>query len=341
GDDPVAQAIAAVARAAAPAGGQTLAELGVDSLGLVEVALALEEKTGKQVADGDLRVDMTVDEVRAFVAALPEGPGDVAGERQQAPREREEAEGEARLWPYTWGRAFRILGAPFDLLYRLYVSRTIVLGAEHLAGLPPRVIVAGTHRSYPDVYLVRHALAATPARRMARRLVVPAAAVRLAGAGALAGFAKLAFGLYSLDQHGEHSGRGPSLRGLARLAEAGNPILIFPQGKQIPPEMEISGDPDARFRSGVGHLAEALGAVVVPFGQAGTERLIPPNPPPGYRGLVVAGIPVALRRGPLAIAFGEPIRLEPGDSPRAFAERLERICFALSRQAEAELSRRP
>ena len=335
-DDPVARAIADATRGAAPGGGQTLSELGVDSLGLVEVALALEEKTGKAVADGDLRVDMTVDEVRAFVAGLPEG----AGERQQAPAEREEAEGEVRLWPYTWGRAFRILGAPFDLLYRLSVTRTVVRGAEHLAGLPPSVIVAGTHRSYPDVYLVRHALATTPARRLAGRLVVPAAAMRLAGAGALAGFAKLAFGLYSLDQHGEHSGRGPSLRGLARLAQAGNPILIFPQGKQISPAQEKSGDPDARFRPGVGHLAEALGAVVVPFGQAGSERLIPPNPPPGFRGIVIAGIPVALRRGPLAIVFGPPVRLEADETPRDFAERLERICFALSRRAEEELGER-
>src|SRR5207245_11540143 len=34
---------------------QTLAELGLDSLGLVDLALGLEEKTGKTVADGDLR----------------------------------------------------------------------------------------------------------------------------------------------------------------------------------------------------------------------------------------------------------------------------------------------
>ena len=50
---------------------QTLGELGLDSLGLVELALALEEKTGKAVGDGDLRLDMTVEQVRDFLAAAP------------------------------------------------------------------------------------------------------------------------------------------------------------------------------------------------------------------------------------------------------------------------------
>ena len=80
------------------------------------------------------------------------------------------ASGPPPLWPYTWGRAFRALGFPWDLLYRLAVTRTVVLGREHLAHLPSRVILAGTHHSFADMPLVRRALAQTAARRLSRRL---------------------------------------------------------------------------------------------------------------------------------------------------------------------------
>lgn len=330
-DDPVGQAIAGAAGVSAVSGGQSLGELGLDSLGLVELALTLEEKTGKAVADGELGLDMTVDEVRALVAGSPEGAA--AG-----PPGQEITADHPPLWPYTWGRALRVLGLPFDLLYRLAVTRTIVLGAEHLTKLPPRVILAGTHRSYPDLHLVKHGLARTSARHLAGRLVVPAAATRLAGAGPLATYGVLAFGLYRLDQHGEHAGRGPSLRSLARLAEKGNAVLIFPQGRQTTAAEETAGAPAARFKPGVAHLAAALDAAVVPFGLAGSEQRVPPAPPEGFRGPVIAGVPVLVRRGPLAIAFGAPLAPGRGESPELFTKRLEEVCFDLSRQAERALT---
>jgi hypothetical protein len=52
---------------------------------------------------------------------------------------------------------------------------------------------------------------------------------------------------------------------------------------------------------------------------------------------VIAGIPVTINRGPLAIAFGMPLRREVGEEPQAFTERLEQICFTLARQAEEAL----
>jgi 1-acyl-sn-glycerol-3-phosphate acyltransferase len=140
----------------------------------------------------------------------------------------------------------------------------------------------------------------------------------------------LAFGIYPLRQYGE---RDASLRGLAKLAAAGNAVLIFPQGTHAMPEEERAGDPRVRFRAGVAHLAAALDAVVVPFGLAGPEKMIPPVVDE-FHGPVIAGIPVSLRRGPLAIAFGAPLTLTPGESPRAFAGRLQEVSYALSRLAE-------
>jgi 1-acyl-sn-glycerol-3-phosphate acyltransferase len=217
------------------------------------------------------------------------------------------------------------------------VTRTAVLGKENLENLGPRVILAGTHRSFADLMLVRHALASTSASDLAGKVVVAAGAGRFGNAGALAQFGVLAFGLYPLRQYGN---RDASLRGLARVAEAGNAILIFPQGRHVHLEQERDGDPLARFRPGVAHLATALDAVVVPFGLAGTERILPPSAD-GFKGLTIGGIPVSVTRGPLAIAFGPPIRITNGESPQGFAARVERICFALTERANGALRAEP
>lgn len=328
-DDPVGQAIAGAAPVRAVQDQQTLGELGLDSLALVDLALALEEKTGKAVGDEDLSLGMTVAQVRDLLAGKAEegGPRQVLAESATS--------AEQPLWPYTWGRGFRLLSLPIDLLYTLSVTRTIVVGGEHLHGLPPRVILAGTHHGFPDLMLVRRGLARTPARRLSGRLIVAAGAWGMGGAGLWGRYAILAFGLYPLRQY---SDRDVSLRGLARLAAAGNPVLIFPQGTHSDPEEERADAPRVRFKPGVGHLAAALDAVVVPFGLAGTEKLIPPNLD-GFTGPVIAGgVPVAITRGPLAIAFGPPTSLGPDESLQAFAQRLQAVCYDLTRQAEAALA---
>ena len=323
-DDPVGQAVAAAARVPALGPGQRLGDVGLDSLGLVELALALEEASGKAIADGDLRLEMTLEDVRALVARAPAVESSRAA-RVSAPPQ----------WPYTWGRALRFLSAPFDLLYRLAITRTVVIGGEHLAHLPRRIVVAGNHHSFADIALVRFGLRQTPARRLANRLVIAAGAAGQGWSSPLARYAVLAFGLYPLEQTRE---RDASLRALVRLGEAGNAVLIFPQGTHSRLEQEHADDPAVRFRPGVAHLAAALDAAVVPFGLAGTEQVMPAFLEE-FKGPVIAGVPVSLRRRPLAIAFGQPLTLEPGEEPHAFARRLQDVCYALADLAEQALAR--
>jgi 1-acyl-sn-glycerol-3-phosphate acyltransferase len=173
---------------------------------------------------------MTVAQVRATLVHISDDATDMGRERSR-PGE----DWEMPLWPYTWwGRSFRALSLPFDLLYRASVTRTLILGGEHLADLPPRVIFAGTHRSYADLILLQTALSQTAARGFARRLVVAAGSARYSQAGLLGKYATLAYGLYPLQQY---HGRAASLRGLAQLAALGNAVLIFPRASTPRPRL--------------------------------------------------------------------------------------------------------
>jgi long-chain acyl-CoA synthetase len=329
-DDPVGQAIAGVAHVASIQATQTLGELGLDSLGLVDLALALEDKTQKSVADGDLRLEMTVEQVRVLMTG-PRSDSAVAALAASADSEVGEQVPE---WPYTWGRALRFLSLPFDLLYRIAVTRTVVLGSERLCGLSPVVVVAGTHHSFADVPLVRYGLARTPARRFAGRLLVAAGAGGPGWRSLWGRYGMLAFGLYPLRRERD---RELSLRRLVRLAQRGNAILIFPQGTHARPSEERENDSRVHFRPGVAHLAAALSCPVIPFGVAGTERLMPAFLE-DFHGRVIAGVPVSFKRGPLAIAFGDPLVVDSDEDPAEFAARLEATCYRLTRAAERALA---
>jgi 1-acyl-sn-glycerol-3-phosphate acyltransferase len=302
-----------------------LGELGLDSLALVELALALEEKTGKVVADGDLRLDLTIEDLRILLAKAPAVESESAAD---AP------EREQPLFPYTWGRWFRFLRFPIDLLYRYEVTRTDVVGREFLANLPPQVVFAGTHHSFADTSLLYAGLRQTKARGKVRGLIIAIAAEGFLKSGLWTIIGKLALGLYPLRQR---SDRDASLRELVRLAQAAqSSILIFPQGVHTSPAREIARDPAARFHLGVAYVAAALHAPVVPFGVAGTEKVLPPAPADA-KVRRIAGIPADLHRGPLAIAFGAPLVMAADESSATFVARLQEACFALTRSAEAAL----
>jgi 1-acyl-sn-glycerol-3-phosphate acyltransferase len=140
---------------------------------------------------------------------------------------------------------------------------------------------------------------------------------------------------------------------LVQVAQAGNAVLIFPQGLHARPEQERQNDPAVRFRPGVAHLAEALDAPVVPFGLAGTDIIMPHAVGPlrvhegqvavergeGFQGKAIAGIPVSLKRGPHAIAFGAPLRRGADEQAEEFTERLQVESYRLTRLAEQALVR--
>jgi 1-acyl-sn-glycerol-3-phosphate acyltransferase len=117
-------------------------------------------------------------------------------------------------------------------------------------------------------------------------------------------------------------------------------VLIFPQGAHARPSDEHGDPPPVRFKTGVAHLAEALGAPVVPFGLSGTEVAMPPFLD-NFHGLVIGGVPVSLRRSVLAIAFGQPQWRGADESAQAFTQRLEKISYALAAEADSARAESP
>jgi long-chain acyl-CoA synthetase len=328
--DPVALALANAAHVTSVSEDQTLAQLGLDSLGLVDLATQLEESTGRALMEGTLSTEMSVAALRAAVQAAPlapEGGDSDLGTDASLP---------VPPWFYRYAWPLRpLLTAPFDLIYFVGIPHTIVLGADQLRHLPRTVVFAGNHRSFADMPLVRVGLSRTPARRFARRLVIAAMAEGEGWRSPLARYVAAGFGLYPLDRV---SHREASLRRLASLARDGGAVLIFPQGAHVRPVDERGNPPVARFKTGVAHIAEALDAPVVPFGLAGTEEAMPPFLD-DFHGLVIGGVPVSLRRRTLAIAFGPPQRQAANESGQDFVERLERLSYALAAEADSVRTR--
>jgi long-chain acyl-CoA synthetase len=338
-DDPVAQAVRAVSGNPAARDGQTLAELGLDSLGVVSLSVEIETRTGITVPDGTIDPMMTLAMLRDAVSSLGGGVEQAAGDGSPSEERIKRAE-EADtwlppLWLYTRGRFLRRLRFPIDLLHRYAVPRVLVEGSEHLTVLRKGAILAGTHRSFPDVPTIQRALRETLSRTDADRLAIAASSVIVGRAGILGKLVTVGFGLFPLRQYG---GQEDSLRRLAQIADAGNSVLIFPQGHHTDPGDERLGKPSASFKPGIAHLAANLELPVLPFGLAGTEKVVPPYPPEGFKGKMLGGVPVALTRGPVAIAFGPPLYPAPEESAAAFAARLQSACFALSRRAEGRLA---
>ena len=235
--DPLAEAVANVAHVSSVADEQTLGQLGLDSLGLVELVAQVEEKTGRALPESALSTEMTIADLRAAVAAAP-----LAEERTAADLETAQPLPVPR-WFYNYGWLVRpTLAAPFDLLYRVAIPRTIVLGGQNLRNLPSGTVFAGNHRSFADMPLVRVGLQRRPARRFARRLVIAAMAEGEGWRSPFARYVAAAFGLYPLDRLAH---RESSLRRLASLARAGNAVLIFPGGTHAR-RTDERGDPARR-----------------------------------------------------------------------------------------------
>lgn len=259
-------------------------DLGLDSLGRVELAAFLEEELGRSLADEEMAALRTVaDLLAAIERAGSAGPVEplVSWPRQAPARLIRELAQRMVLFP----------------LLRAFCRPLSSSGGERLAALSEPVLLIANHTSHLDSLLILSLL--EPARR--RRIAVAAAADYFFKREPLATFSALALGAFPFQRHG---GFSKSLSHCGDLADDGYSLLVFPEGTR---------STDSRlqpFKPGVGLLGRELGLPVVPVHIAGLHAVLPKGS-------------CWPRPGPVRVAIGEPLRLERGLSNAEATEILE------------------
>jgi long-chain acyl-CoA synthetase len=267
-------------------------DLGLDSLGRVELTVLLEEELGQSLSDEQVPELRTV----ADLLTALEQPGSTA---PPAPLPR---------WPRSWPvqvlravlqdavlfPALRLLGRPIE-----------IEGQEQLARLRGPALLIANHASHLDSVAV---LAALPETRR-RRTAVAAAADYFFADRRRALVASAALGAFPFHRTGPVAA---SLAHCGDLADAGHSLLVFPEGTRS------TNGRIAPFKPGIGLLARELGLPVVPVYLDGLFEILP-------KGRTLP------RPGRVRVVVGAPLRVDPSLSNAEAAARLEAALRALAR----------
>jgi long-chain acyl-CoA synthetase len=179
-----------------------------------------------------------------------------------------------RFGPVRWARRCieELLLVPFVRFY----ARPEIVGLEHLRAAPPPYLFVPNHRSYMDTGLFKAMLP-----RRLRGRIVPGMTTRYHRVffgqveGSLALYLKESFQVrlteffFNTWPLPETAGIRASLAYAGELMDEGFSILVFPEGRHVPPPgMEP-------FRKGIGMFARELRAPVIPAYIEGTDAVLP------------------------------------------------------------------
>ncbi len=121
----------------------------------------------------------------------------------------------------------------------------------------------------------------------------------------------------------------------AELLEDGWNLVIFPEGGRSPDGWTQP------FRGGAAYLARRTGRPVVPVYLHGTRHVLPKSAgvpegqAPGGSGTEARG-GGRLRRSPIAVLFGPPMRPDADENAHRFSERVEAAVATLSREVHTD-----
>lgn len=267
------------------------ADLGLDSLARVELAVSIEQQLGAEVSDEAIGQAVTVADLDKLIS-----PGAAGRTNAAAPN-----------WPHS--RAIStvrqvlqsaVLFPLLDCICRPHLVRS----AEHSRTLRGPMIIIANHASHLDAALVLRGLPA----RIRRRVAVAAAQDYFFQSYARALPAQLLLGAFPLARSGAVL---PSMEHCGRLVDRGWSLLIFPEGTRS------GSGAIGEFKPGIGLLARELHIPVLPIAIIGAHAVLPkgrlrPHP------------------GPVRLAFGFPTRPMTDETDRAFAERLRRAVVELT-----------
>ncbi|MFT4113045.1 AMP-binding protein [Silvibacterium sp.] len=301
--------------------GARLAEdLGLDSLGRVQVQAELEQRFGIALGDQELEQVETLGELRrllgvagtAPVAAVEAVPA--VGDAEPATSVAAASHRERDLYPHwPWslpmrlGRALFIEAVLRPLVWLLaapQVKRTVPLYSSQ-----PLLLIAN-HVSTYDMPLVLYALPGAMRRRMAAAM----AANMLKDWRARRGFGNVfldtlgpltylvvtaVFNVFPLPRS---AGFRRSFAHTGEALDRGFNVLVFPEGHRSDGTLQ-------RFRPGIGLLVQESKTAVLPVALAGL-------------GAMKAGRERWFRSGNLRVVVGTPLRFEPGLSAEEITEQL-------------------
>lgn len=266
-------------------------DLGLDSLGRVELLSVIEEELGAFIDDGQVEPDATIAELEAMVEAA------------------RDARPESGIFGWPLNPVVRAIGIGFqELLMVPFVGlfyRVTIHGEHHLKGLQGPVIFAPNHHLHSDNAIILTHLPLA----WRWRLSVAAAADDIFG-NRLRGLGAAVIGnAFPLAREGAIR---RSLELLGARLDRDFSVLIFPEG-----ELTVGG-PMKPFKAGAGLIAVESAIPVVPM-KVKIKRLSWID----QRG------PGTSPRGDVEIIFGEPISFDAGTHATVATERLEAAVAAL------------
>ena len=179
-----------------------------------------------------------------------------------------------------------------------------VEGEEWVRELDRPVILASNHTSHADTPLLLYALG----DRARERTVVAAAEDYFYGRRLVGFLTSLWLNTFPFSRTGSPR---DVLHRSGLLLKSGWNLLVFPEGTRSP---DGALQP---FTPGVGHLATENKVDVVPMHIRGAHRIMPKG----------RDIPLP---APARVRIGKPLRVEPGETSKAFSGRVERAVQALA-----------
>ncbi len=233
-------------------------DLGIDSLGRVELAVRLEEELGFPLDETRLA---TVPRVSDVLALIEQG----AVTQPRLPLPRWSVEPPARITRRFVQEALLFAG------HRIACQPFRVEGHERLRTLRLPAIFIANHTSHLDTLTVLRALPG-PIRQ---RLAVAAAADYFYRDARLGFASSLALNTFPFSREGAVRA---SLEYCGELIDRGWSILIYPEGTRSP---DGALQP---FKSGIGLLAREMAIPIVPVGLIGLHQVLPKGrtrPQPG------------------------------------------------------------
>jgi long-chain acyl-CoA synthetase len=269
-------------------------DLGLDSIARVELALLLEEEYNIEVDDSEITGQMTVKELKNIVENLRSKTSICRFPRW------------AVHWPIRLLRAALQTGV---LRIPALFSRTTSKGYENLTGITSPAIFISNHVSHYDTLYILRSLP-----RRLRKLIIAAGADTLYGVRSdctkkdkwikkMNGYIVTLLINTIPFYRGTHVKK--SFEYISELMDKGWHILLFPEG-----QLTKTGEQN-QFKSGIGLLAQAMQAPVVPIRLDGLfeitnyERWIPQ------------------KFGRVTVTFGQPVKFDKNSDPEEVAVLLE------------------